>query len=240
MPTSAQISLAKLKQQSGTSRFAAFFGASSLPSDSSEYRLIERCTDSLLAHGYGVLHGGYAGGTMSAVSDTAHEYLAKNSLPLERNIGVPQHQYDGLWTRVEHASFTTVAEDIFERLSAICTADIAVVGPLGGDGTELEQTAIFHKNIIRTQTNLHGGNIPYIPLIFLQTEHGTDWKKLVQTKLELLNVRQKNVGEYPWFYFVNSFEKFESLVISFHLSYSPLSTPPQTSPSPTALLLEHE
>ena len=212
MPTSAKISLTKLKQQSGASRFAAFFGASSLPSDSDEYRLIERCTESLLAHGYGVLHGGYAGGTMSAVSDTAHEYVTKNSLPPERNIGVPQRQHDGLWTRVEHAAFTTVAENIFERLSAICAADIAIVGPLGGDGTELEQTAIFHENIIRRQINTHGGKIPYIPLIFLQTEHGTDWKKLVQTKLELLHVRQKNVSEYPWLYFVNSFEEFEQTI----------------------------
>jgi predicted Rossmann-fold nucleotide-binding protein len=194
MPTLAQISLTKLKQPSGTSRFAAFFGASNLPSDSDEYRLIERCTESLLVHGYGVLHDGYAGGTMSAVSDTAHKYVTKNSLPPERNIGVPQRQHDGLWARVEHATFTTVAEDIFERLSAICAADIAIVGPLGGDGTELEQTAIFHENIIRTQINTHGGNIPYIPLVFLQTDHGTDWKKLVQTKLKLLNVQRKSVS----------------------------------------------
>lgn len=200
-------SISDLKDKANVSRFASILGKSSIAKESLEYQTIEQAVEVLIDHGYGIIHGGYAGGAMSAASDTANRLIQERGLPKEVNIGVPQKEHDGLWERVADSSFTEVAEDIFTRLKIVTSGDIAVICPLGGDGTELEETIVFHENVVRTAL----GRNPK-PLIFLQTPSGTDWRKLIQTKLALLATSAQEVTDYDWLYFVDSIEAFEALV----------------------------
>ena len=203
----------ELKQLSGTAKFASVLGKSTIDSEREEYKLIEQVTEVLLKHGYGIIHGGYSGGAMSATSDTAHRYITEHKLSPYLNIGVPQKQHDGLWDRVESASFTEVSEDIYGRIKAVTSGDIAVICPLGGDGTELEETIVFHENVVRMGMNKYGAaNEKMTPLIFLQTKNGTDWKKLIETKLSILDTSVKKTDEYEWLYFVNSIDEFEGVL----------------------------
>jgi predicted Rossmann-fold nucleotide-binding protein len=205
----------ELKQLSGATKFASVLGKSTIDPNREEYVMIEKCTEILLKHGYGIIHGGYAGGAMQATSNATNRYIQKHGLPKELNIGVPQRQHDGLWDRVESASFTTVANDIYERLQIVTSGDIAVVCPLGGDGTELEETIVFHENVVKMGMNKYGGTSEKMtPLIFLQTKDGTDWKTLIQTKLTLLDTSVKDIKEYDWLYFINSIEEFEEVLES--------------------------
>lgn len=205
----------ELKQLSGVTKFASVLGKSTIDSSRAEYQLIEQVTEVLLDHGYGIIHGGYAGGAMSATSDTTHQYIIKNNLSPYLNIGIPQKQHDGLWDRVENASFTEVTGDIYDRLRMVTSGDIVVVCPLGGDGTELEETIVFHENVVKAGMNKYGGaNEKMTPLIFLQTKDGTDWKTLIQTKLALLDTSVKDIKEYDWLYFINSIEEFGEVLES--------------------------
>lgn len=207
----------ELKQLSGVSRFASVMGKSTINSESEEYKAIEQLTEVLLENGYGIIHGGYAGGAMSAASDTANRYITNHNLSPNLNIGVPQKQHDGLWERVGNAAFTEVAEDIYERIKAVTSGDIVVICPLGGDGTELEETIVFHENVVRSGMNKYGShNEKMTPLIFFQTKNGTDWKKLIQTKLATLDTSVKNIEEYNWLYFVNSIDEFKEVVVNIH------------------------
>lgn len=206
-------SINELKQKSGTNKFASVLGKSTIDPSREEYKAIEQFTEVLLKHGYGIIHGGYAGGAMSATSDTANKYIAEHNLSPFLNIGVPQIEHDGLWDRVTDASFTEVSPDIFHRLKVVTSGDIAVICPLGGDGTELEETIIFHENVVRTGMNTYGGHTKKMtPLIFFQTQGGTDWKTLIQEKLRILDTSVKNIEEYEWLYFVSSIEEFEMAV----------------------------
>ncbi|HEY0010973.1 MAG TPA: hypothetical protein VGB97_03630 [Candidatus Paceibacterota bacterium] len=200
-------SISDLKGKANVSTFASTLGKSTIAKDSPEYQLIEQAVEVLIDNGYGILHGGYAGGAMSAASDTANRLIQEKGLPKEINIGVPQKEHDGLWERVTDSSFTEAAEDIFVRLKVVTSGDIVVICPLGGDGTELEETIVFHENVIRNSMGEQAK-----PLIFLQTPEGTDWRKLIETKLALLDTSVKTVSEYSWLYFVDSIEAFGSLV----------------------------
>ncbi len=205
----------ELKELSGAKKFASVLGKSTIDSSREEYKLIELATKVLLDHGYGIIHGGYAGGAMSATNDIAHEYIVKHSLSPYFNIGIPQKQHDSLWGRVENASFTEVTGDIYDRLRMVTSGDIAVICPLGGDGTELEETIVFHENVVKAGMNKYGGaNEKMTPLIFLQTKDGTDWKTLIQTKLTILDTSVKSIEEYDWLYFVNSVKEFEEVLES--------------------------
>lgn len=198
----------ELKEKSGVKFFASILGKSTIDSNSEEYKAIEKITEILINTNFGVIHGGYGGGAMTAVNDQANALIAEKGLPQERNIGVPQVEHEGLWARVEGAAFVDAAEDIFQRLKIVTSGDIVVICPLGGDGTELEETIVFHENIIRQ--NL--GNKP-TPIIFFQTQNGTDWKKLIETKLQVLATSIKSIEECQWLYFVNSFDEFERIVV---------------------------
>lgn len=203
----------EMKELSGALKFASVLGKSTINSDREEYKFIEQATEVLLRYGYGIIHGGYAGGAMSATSDTAHRYITKHNLSPYLNIGIPQKQHDGLWDRVENASFTEVTSDIYDRLRIVTSGDVAVICPLGGDGTELEETIVFHENVVKAGMNKYGGaNEKMTPLIFLQTKEGTDWKTLIQTKLSILDTSVKDIKEYDWLYFVDSIEEFEKVL----------------------------
>lgn len=211
-----KLGIDNIKKESGYKNFASIIGKSTVEKESEEYKTIEKLTEFLLKEGFGVIHGGYAGGIMQAVSDTANEYINKNKLSKNINIGVPQEQHDGLWDRVSDAKFTDVAKNIFERLQAVTSADIVIVGPLGGDGTDLEQNVIFHENIVKKGMNKYGSgkyDEKYIPLIFFQTKNGTDWKSLITTKMQILDTSSKSVEEHKeWLHFVYTLEEFESLI----------------------------
>lgn len=210
----------EIKAKSGAKMFASVMGKSTIDKDSEEYKMIEQAVEVLINHGYGIIHGGYAGGAMSAASDTANRLIKERGLPKELNIGVPQVEHDGLWERVENASFTEVAEDIFTRLKIVASGDIVVIAPLGGDGTELEETIIFHENVVRegikkyTKDQSREFKKP-TPLIFLLTKNGTDWKTIINTKITLLDTSATNSDDHSWIYFVDSLDKFEQLVGSF-------------------------
>lgn len=88
------MNLSELKQKSGASRFASIFGKSTIANNNTLYTDIINITESLLQHNYGVIHGGYSGGTMQAVSDTAHDYITRHQLSPCLNIGIPQKQHD--------------------------------------------------------------------------------------------------------------------------------------------------
>lgn len=205
--------ITEFKQLSGVIRFASVLGKSTIDSQSEEYKTIEHFTEVLLKNGYGIIHGGYAGGAMQATSDAANGYITEHSLSPYLNIGVPQKQHDGLWDRVVGATFTEVSEDIYHRLKLVTSGDIAVICPLGGDGTELEETIVFHENVVRAGMNKYGGaHEKMTPLIFFQTKNGTDWKKLIQIKLVTLDTSVKSIDEYDWLYFVNTIEEFEKVL----------------------------
>lgn len=198
----------KLKQKSGAIGFVSILGKSTLASESPEFLFTAAATQYVMEQGYGIIHGGYAGGAMSAASDAAQAYIKKYALPAERNIGVPQRQHDGLWKRVEGAVFTDPADDIYDRLRLVTGGDIAVIAPLGGDGTELEVATLLHENIIRASqaANCQGQRI--IPVLFLQTSDGTDWKKLLQTKMSLLATSYSTFEKCPWILFASSLDEF--------------------------------
>jgi predicted Rossmann-fold nucleotide-binding protein len=207
------MTLQEMKEKSGANRFASVLGKSTIDPSSEEYKAIEQFTEVLLKSGYGIIHGGYSGGAMSATSDTANKYITENSLSPFLNIGVPQQQHDGLWERVKEASFTDVSEDIFQRLKVVVSGDIAVVCPLGGDGTELEETIVFHENVVNDGMNKYGGhNIKMTPLIFFQTKNGTDWEHLIKEKMKTLCTSVKDPKEYDWLHFVYSIEEFEKVI----------------------------
>lgn len=206
-------SITELKQASKANKFASILGKSTIDPKSEEYKAIENITRILLENGYGIIHGGYSGGAMSAASDTANEYIKKNNLPSSLNIGVPQLQHDGLWDRVTDCAFTESSPDVFQRLKVVTSGDIAVICPLGGDGTELEETIVFHENIIREGMNKYGGHsLKMTPLIFFQTKNGTDWKHLIEEKLKTLCTSIKDIKEYKWLHFVYTEEDFKKLI----------------------------
>lgn len=205
--------ITELKKISGRSRFASVLGKSTITLESEEYQIICKATEKLFEKGFGVIHGGYTGGAMQAVSDTAQGIIKDNNLSPNCNIAVPQIQHDGLWDRVSEASFTEASPDIFDRLKIVTSGDIVVICPLGGDGTELEETIIFHENVVKIGMNKYGGhNFNITPLIFIQTKDGTNWKRLIQEKMNILDVSVRNIKEYDWLHFVDSIEEFEEVI----------------------------
>lgn len=214
--------ISDIKKKSGAASFASILGKSTIPKDHLAYRAIEQAVEILIKNDYGIIHGGYSGGAMSAASDAANRMIAEFGLQKERNIAVPQKERDGMWERVMDADFTDAAEDIFARLKVILSGDIAVVCPLGGDGTELEETLVFHENVIRDGVvrRLKEKSVEKseekidqpIPLIFLQIPGGTDWRKLIETKMTLLDTRVRDPIGYSWLYFVDSMAEFETLI----------------------------
>lgn len=205
--------ITELKQLSGRAKFASVLGKSTIDPESEEYQVICKITEKLFEKGFGVIHGGYAGGAMQAVSDTAQMIIKDQNLSPNCNIAVPQVQHDGLWDRVHEATFTAASSDIFDRLKIVTSGDISVICPLGGDGTELEETIVFHENIVKMGMNKYGGHdFPMTPLIFVQTQNGTQWKKLIQEKMNILDVSVRDPKEYDWLHFVNSVEEFEQVI----------------------------
>lgn len=196
MPT-----VSELKERSGAKVFVSIIGRSTIKSNSLEYKLIEAATTTIIGEGdSAVIHGGYPGGAMSAVNDTADIMVTELGLPVEYNIAVPQVQYDHC-PRVLGAVFTDSAPDIFDRLRAILAADILIVSPLGAIGTELELTAVLHENIYCEHFSCP---TKPRPIIILTTAQGTDWRLLIETKLRILGYDCKDLSCYDWLYFVDS------------------------------------
>lgn len=198
-----------LQQKAQAKKYISIFGKSTVDSNSHEYKLTADVTRYLIENDYGVIHGGYAGGIMQVVADEAHKVLVEKELPLERNIAVPQIQHDGAgWARVENASFTEPASNIFARLRNVAGhSDIAVVAPLGGDGTMLEVTVVWHENVIAKYTGT-----PIVPLVVLQTAGGTDWKGIMETLVEKLDTSTNSLEEFDWLHFASTLEEFDNII----------------------------
>ncbi len=192
-------------------KLASIFGKSTVPRNHPAYVWTRQITTELLRKNFRVIHGGYAGGIMEAVDEAAQFYISEHNLSRDSNTCVPQQQFDTVgWQRVHHAVPTPVAKDVYDRLRMITTSsDIAIVAPLGGDGTFLEIMTLFHKNMIAKYT---GEKI--VPIIFLQMTTGTDWKAIMETVVEQLDVSLHSVSEIPWIYFVADQDKFVGILKS--------------------------
>ena len=204
MPT-----VSELKEQSGAKLFASFIGGSKIAKNTHSYKMIEVATMILLRQGFGVIHGGFAGGAMLAVNDMANLVIAEQNLASEVNIAVPQLQFDHL-PRVSGAVFTDSARDIFDRLRAILSGDIIIVSPSGALGTNLELSAAIHENVYCEYFHEF---IKPKPIIFLQATRGTDWKKLLITKSEILGLK-RYLSSYDWLYFIYSKDDLNNLLVS--------------------------
>jgi predicted Rossmann-fold nucleotide-binding protein len=197
-------------QNKGNARkYFSIFGKSTVANQSREYQFTEEVTKSLIENDFGVIHGGYAGGIMQAVADTAYNTIKENGLPFERNIAVPQVQHDATgWDRVENAFFVEPAKDIYSRLRDVSGhSDIAIVAPLGGDGTMLELNIVWHENVLAKYT---GDTV--VPIIILQTENGTDWKNILETLVIGLDNSTNSLDEIEWVYFASNINEFNDLV----------------------------
>lgn len=196
----------ELKDRSGVKYYASLFGKSVIDENSPEYAAIKEITKYLLSEGFGVMHGGYVGGAMSAINDMATEVIKENGLSPYLHIAVPQKDHDENWERVKDAQFTNTADDIFDRLRMITTSDIAVVLPKGGIGTQLEWTTVFHENQIKEYLKRK-----VQPLIFYITEGGTQWDDIVKNILKNLDMKEQSTGS-DWVHFVRSMDEFKNVV----------------------------
>lgn len=188
--------ITEIKQKAGAKKFVSIFGKSTVARESTDYTLVQEVVRLLIENDYGVMHGGYAGGIMEAVAEEAFRTIQTHNFPLERNIGVPQKQHDEAgWARVPHAVFTDVSNSVFERLQNITNTDIAIVAPLGGDGTLLELATIWHENVTSNRSK------PIIPIIVLQTEAGTNWKLILETMNRELDNGSNTLTDIPWLHF---------------------------------------
>ena len=183
----------------------SIIGKSAVDSNTQEFKMVHSLAKKLVESGFGVIHGGYAGGMMEAVSNGANEAIQENGLSKEFNIGIPEERFDKDWPRVESAHFSDPSKDIFDRLRLVTAGDVVVVAPIGGDGTALEVDIVIHENLL---TKYSGEKIK--PIIFLETKQGTKWKEFISSR-NLLATSEK-VLEKDWIYFVSSVEEVIDLV----------------------------
>ena len=205
-------SIETIRQSSGAKYFASLFGKSTIEHNGTDYKIIKDVTRVLLEKGYGVIHGGYAGGAMEAVNESALEFIRSEHKSPCLNIAVPHVGFDSKWNRVTGATFTEAAEDIFDRLRIINSGDIMVVLPKGGWGTQLELTLAIHENQIAESL---GGKIK--PIIFVSSEIGTKWEDLLKYTIEHLDLPDQSVDK-TWIYFVNSAKELGEIVDKINLT----------------------
>jgi predicted Rossmann-fold nucleotide-binding protein len=200
---SSNNSILEIKSKSGTDKFVSIFGKSTVRPDSQSYIFTKEITRHLIENGYGVIHGGYAGGLMQAVADEAHETLIRLKLPKERNIAIPQTQHDSVgWKRVPNAMFTKPALDVYDRLRTMVTnSDFVVIGPRGGDGTMLELITVWHENVIAEAS--HG---KVTPIVVLESNEGTDWRRILSTLVDSLDNSYASMNDIPWLHFARNNE----------------------------------
>ena len=177
----------------------SFFGKSTVDENTSEYKITKQLAREVVRAGFGVIHGGYAGGIMQAVSEGAQEAIEEGNLLPKLNLGIPEERFDQDWPRVSNATFSKPAADIFDRLRLVTSGDIVIVAPVGGDGTALELDIVIHENLLAEYTGA-----PIKPIIFLLTETGTDWKKFLESRSLLAT--GANIFQKKWISFENSIE----------------------------------
>lgn len=197
-------SIAEIKARSKAKYFVSFFGKTTVDAASPEYQLARSIAAYVVEHDGCVIHGGYTGGMMEAVSVGAAEAIKRFCLPPERNIGVPHVEHDKTHgSRTRNSIFTEAAQDTFERLRWVSSSDICIVCPVGGEGTEMEQTYVFSENTFIRNPQ---------PLIFVQTENGTQWDKIIDAKIQYLTHTENKRSDYPWLYIVRTFEECTQLI----------------------------
>lgn len=198
------VSIAEIKERSKASYFVSFFGKSTVPEESLDYQLMKRIAAYVVESGAGVIHGGYTGGMMEAVSSGAQEVIERKALSSDLNIGVPHALHDKTHGRRTLKSvFTQAMPDTFDRLRAVVSGDVAIVCSVGGDGTELEATYLFSENTFAEKPT---------PLIYVQTEAGTQWSEIVETKIRVLSHDEKSIADFPWLHIARSYEEAITLI----------------------------
>ena len=178
----------------------SFFGKSTVDENTIEYKITKQLAKEVVRAGFGVIHGGYAGGIMQAVSEGAQEAIEEGDLSPNLNLGVPEKRFDQDWPRVSKATFSKPAPDIFDRLRLVTSGDIVIVAPIGGDGTALELDIVIHENLLAEYTGT-----PIKPIVFLFTQTGTDWKKFLESRSILAT--GANIFEKIWIHFVHTIEE---------------------------------
>lgn len=181
--------------------WASVFGKTTFDTRSQDYKTIVAIGECLIEEGFGVVHGGYDGGAMGAVSQGATQAIRRLGLSPKLNVGVPHVLFDAECKRVDNATFTKTQKDIFGRLQVVGSGDIAVVCPRGGIGTQLELTIVIHEN----KQKRAQGQKPQ-PLIFYVSKTGTDWKSVFANMAKHLKFSTKDV------YFVKTIPEFRKLV----------------------------
>lgn len=137
----------KLLELSGANKIIACFGKSTVENFSSSYILSKDIGKGLVSEGYAIIHGGYSGGLMEAVSLGAQEAIQKNKLSSLRDLGVPMVDLDNDWKRTDRTYFVKTCKTLSERLDILINmADAYLILPEGGFGTMLELTYAIHQN----------------------------------------------------------------------------------------------
>ena len=186
---------------SAAKKWASVFGKTTIDAKSADYKLIIAVGECLIEEGYGIVHGGYSGGAMAAVSEGANTAIRYLGLSQKLNVGVPHVLFDKEVARVRNASFTKTAKDIYGRLQIVASGNIAVVCPRGGIGTQLELTMVLHENATKRSFGQ-----PVQPLIFVQTNTGENWKQLFAHMSKTLRVSTEDV------YFVRTISQFQKIL----------------------------
>lgn len=174
------------KEKAGNPAYVACFGKTFVDEGSQNYEISQKIGKVIVENDFGILHGGYIG-TMQAVSSGANESIKLGPKKNEFwNVGVPMKIFDADVKRADSVHLTAT-ENIFDRkriLIEMC--DVCVVLPIGGMGTLLEVTEVFHINQINSK---FGGKIT--PIIF----YGKLWKELMSNIKEKLDLTGQSNGD---------------------------------------------
>lgn len=170
----------------------SIIGKSTLPTNNASYQFSEKLAYELMRGGFTIVHGGYAGGIMEAVSTGASRAITKFGLSKQLNMGVPEERFDANYTRTNGGYFTKPAKDICDRLrTIILNSDCIVVAPRGGNGTMLELQLAIHENTLSAYTGI------IRPIIACELPGETPWSDILETQIKNLDNRFRSIKDIP-------------------------------------------
>jgi predicted Rossmann-fold nucleotide-binding protein len=169
-----------------TAKVIACFGKSTMDKDSAEYDLCKDIGRMLVLNGHTVIHGGYKGGSMEAVSKGAQEIIERKGLSERRDSGVAMVDFDNNWERTAKTYFVKTCKTLSDRVGTLIdTADAYVILPEGGFGTMLEFVHAIHQNELN---NNKGESLK--PIYVMDTR----WIRLMNKMLCELNVPKNAIS----------------------------------------------
>ncbi len=186
----------------------AIIGKSTLPATSPAYKFSKKLAYELTTHGFYLRHGGYAGGIMQAVSEGASCAIKEGNLSPHLNVGVPEVRFDTDYKRVANSKFLKASKNITERLNnLILKSDCLIVSPRGGDGTMLELQLAIHENMLGEYTGI------IRPIIICELPGETQWRKILNSQLSLLDNNVSNINNCPWMHTVHSVKDVLEIIV---------------------------